>query len=89
MIDQPDVQAPSLNRRKVGDYVVTYLSDGFLDGSWPCQNSFAAKVRSSRGLVERCRTLITHCGTQLACQAALMAATNSCRPMMFMTRVRL
>lgn len=34
MIDQPDVQAPSLNRRKVGDYVVTYLSDGFLDGSF-------------------------------------------------------
>ncbi len=31
---QPDVQAPSLNRRKVGDYVVTYLSDGFLDGSF-------------------------------------------------------
>ncbi len=30
----PDVQAPSLNRRKVGDYVVTYLSDGFLDGSF-------------------------------------------------------
>lgn len=34
MIQQPDVQAPSLNRRKVGDYVVTYLSDGFLDGSF-------------------------------------------------------
>ena len=34
MIAQPDVQAPSLNRRKVGDYVVTYLSDGFLDGSF-------------------------------------------------------
>lgn len=31
---QPDVQAPSLNRRKVGDYVVTYLSDGFLNGSF-------------------------------------------------------
>ncbi len=34
MTIQPDVQAPALNRRKVGDYVVTYLSDGFLDGSW-------------------------------------------------------
>ncbi|MCW6508921.1 MBL fold metallo-hydrolase [Lichenifustis flavocetrariae] len=34
MTDQPDVQAPSLNRRKVGDFVVTYLSDGFLDGSF-------------------------------------------------------
>ena len=31
---QPDVQAPSLNRRRVGDYVVTYLSDGFLDGQF-------------------------------------------------------
>lgn len=34
MSEQPDLQAPSLNRRKVGDYVVTYLSDGFLDGSF-------------------------------------------------------
>ena len=34
MTIQPDVQAPALNRRKVGDYVVTYLSDGFLDGSF-------------------------------------------------------
>ena len=34
MTDQPHVQAPALNRRKVGDYVVTYLSDGFLDGSF-------------------------------------------------------
>ena len=34
MTVQPDVQAPSLNRRKIGDYVVTYLSDGFLDGSF-------------------------------------------------------
>ena len=34
MTDQPDVQAPALNRRKVGDYVVTYLSDGFLDGQF-------------------------------------------------------
>ena len=30
----PDVQAPSLNRRKIGEFVVTYLSDGFLDGSF-------------------------------------------------------
>ena len=34
MTDQPHNQAPALNRRKVGDYVVTYLSDGFLDGSF-------------------------------------------------------
>ena len=34
MTIQPDVQAPALNRRRVGDYVVTYLSDGFLDGSF-------------------------------------------------------
>ena len=34
MAGQPDVQAPSLNRRRIGDYVVTYLSDGFLDGSF-------------------------------------------------------
>jgi glyoxylase-like metal-dependent hydrolase (beta-lactamase superfamily II) len=34
MTIQPDVQAPALNRRKVGDYVVTYLSDGLLDGSF-------------------------------------------------------
>ena len=34
MSEQPDLQAPSLNRRKVGDYVVTYLSDGYLDGSF-------------------------------------------------------
>lgn len=34
MTEQPHVQAPSLNRRKVGDLVVTYLSDGFLDGSF-------------------------------------------------------
>ncbi|MDX7953867.1 MBL fold metallo-hydrolase [Lichenihabitans sp. Uapishka_5] len=34
MTAQPDQQAPSLNRRKVGDYVVTYLSDGYLDGSF-------------------------------------------------------
>ena len=34
MAQQPDIQAPSLNRRKVGDYVVTYLSDGYLDGSF-------------------------------------------------------
>jgi glyoxylase-like metal-dependent hydrolase (beta-lactamase superfamily II) len=34
MTAEPQVQAPSLNRRKVGDYVVTYLSDGFLDGSF-------------------------------------------------------
>ena len=34
MTIQPDVQAPALNRRKVGDYVVTYLSDGYLDGSF-------------------------------------------------------
>ena len=31
---EPTMQAPSLNRRKVGDYVVTYLSDGYLDGSF-------------------------------------------------------
>lgn len=31
---EPTTQAPSLNRRKVGDYVVTYLSDGFLDGEF-------------------------------------------------------
>ena len=34
MAQQPEVQAPSLNRRRVGDYVVTYLSDGYLDGSF-------------------------------------------------------
>ena len=34
MTTQPDVQAPALNRRRVGDYVVTYLSDGFLEGSF-------------------------------------------------------
>ncbi len=34
MTIQPDVQAPALNRRRVGDYVVTYLSDGLLDGSF-------------------------------------------------------
>ena len=34
MTEQPDVQAPALNRRRVGDYIVTYLSDGFLDGSF-------------------------------------------------------
>lgn len=34
MTFQPDVQAPSLNRRKVGDFVITYLSDGYLDGSF-------------------------------------------------------
>ena len=34
MTIQPDTQAPGLNRRKVGDYVVTYLSDGFLDGQF-------------------------------------------------------
>ena len=34
MTNQPDVQAPALNRRKVGDYVVTYLSDGLLDGQF-------------------------------------------------------
>lgn len=31
---EPVTQAPSVNRRKVGDMVVTYLSDGFLDGSF-------------------------------------------------------
>lgn len=31
---EPVTQAPSVNRRKVGDIVVTYLSDGFLDGSF-------------------------------------------------------
>lgn len=34
MPSQPDAQAPALNRRKVGDLVVTYLSDGVLDGSF-------------------------------------------------------
>ena len=34
MPSPPDLQAPALNRRRVGDYVVTYLSDGFLDGSF-------------------------------------------------------
>lgn len=34
MTSQPDAQAPALNRRRVGDYVVTYLGDGFLDGSF-------------------------------------------------------
>ena len=34
MSGQPDRQAPALNRRRVGEYVVTYLSDGFLDGSF-------------------------------------------------------
>ena len=31
---EPTVQAPSLNRRKVGEFVVTYLSDGFLNASF-------------------------------------------------------
>lgn len=43
MAQQPDVQAPSLNRRKVGDYVVTYLSDGFLDGSFGYLQGIAAE----------------------------------------------
>lgn len=34
MSSQPDKQAPAVNRRKVGDYVVSYLSDGYLDGSF-------------------------------------------------------
>ena len=34
MTVQPEAQAPALNRRKVGDFVVTYLSDGFLDGQF-------------------------------------------------------
>jgi glyoxylase-like metal-dependent hydrolase (beta-lactamase superfamily II) len=42
MTMQPDVQAPALNRRKVGDYVVTYLSDGFLDGAFGFFHGIAA-----------------------------------------------
>ena len=42
MTIQPDVQAPALNRRRVGDYVVTYLSDGFLDGSFDYFQGIAA-----------------------------------------------
>lgn len=34
IVTEPTAQAPSANRRKVGDVVVTYLSDGFLDGSF-------------------------------------------------------
>ncbi len=34
MPGQPNRQAPAVNRRRVGEYVVTYLGDGFLDGSF-------------------------------------------------------
>ena len=59
MTTQPDVQAPALNRRKVGDYVVTYLSDGFLDGSFSFFQGIDAP-EAERMLTEAHRPPLAH-----------------------------
>lgn len=59
MTIQPDVQAPALNRRKVGDYVVTYLSDGFLDGSFAYLQNIAASEAEAM-LTEAHRPPLAH-----------------------------
>lgn len=59
MTSKPDVQAPAVNRRKVGDHVVTYLGDGFLDGSFAFLQGIAAE-EAERMLAEAHRPPVAH-----------------------------